>query len=89
MPNISKKSDTKIINTKGVKELITNSASFNKTSDFKKIKNEEFMPRMKCNSILVKKFREEAQNKKWLLTTLMNEILEERYGKIINESESE
>ncbi|WP_425382638.1 hypothetical protein [Spiroplasma endosymbiont of Melieria omissa] len=30
------------------------------------------MPRMKCDSILVKKFREEAQNKKWLLTTLVH-----------------
>ncbi|WP_162475918.1 hypothetical protein [Spiroplasma sp. ChiS] len=35
---------------------------------------------MKCNSQVVKEFRNEAKSKKWQLTTLMNEILAERYN---------
>jgi len=39
-----------------------------------------FMPRMKCNARVVMAFRNEAKIKKWQLTTLMNEILAERYS---------
>lgn len=60
-------------------------SSFNESKENKK---RDLLPALSCNPIYIKKFREEAKSKKWSLTTLMNEILEFRYGKIDNESEN-
>lgn len=44
---------------------------------------------MTCHKKLVKLFRQEAKRKKWLPTTLMNEILAERYNIYLEELENE
>lgn len=74
MPNIDKK------NTDKTKDLINKTSSFNNVKAFNKLDNSTFMPRMKCNSKVVEAFRKEAKKNKWQLTTLMNEILSERYN---------
>ena len=83
MPNIDKELK------ENTKKMINKTASFSGTKEFKKLDNLTFMPRMKCNSEVVKNFRKEAQSKKWKLTTLMNEILAERYNIDLEELENE
>ncbi|WP_308149558.1 hypothetical protein [Spiroplasma sp. AdecLV25b] len=71
-------------------ERVENTAAFSKEN--LKIKDKRIatcmIPNMYCEEELVEAFRKEAKDKKWLYTTLMNEILRERYGKINNESET-
>ncbi|MBW3059309.1 hypothetical protein D6D54_07710 [Spiroplasma poulsonii] len=74
MPNIDKQK------TNITKNLINKTSSFSDVKEFKKLDNSTFMPRMKCNARVVMAFRNEAKIKKWQLTTLMNEILAERYS---------
>lgn len=69
-------------------EQVKNLASFSKAGDFNKRQWSKAMPPMTCNPVLVEQFRKEAKDKKWSFTTLMNEILEERYGIVEEESES-
>lgn len=66
------------------KEAVKSLASFSNTKEFKKRNTEEMLPAMTCHKELVAKFKKEAKEKKWKYTTLMNEILEERYGKVEN-----
>ncbi|WP_252319538.1 hypothetical protein [Spiroplasma endosymbiont of Lariophagus distinguendus] len=64
-------------------ERVENTAAFSKENS--KVKDKRFttdmIPNMYCEKKLVEAFRKEAKEKKWLCTTLMNEILRERYGK--------
>ncbi|AXF97268.1 hypothetical protein [Spiroplasma phoeniceum] len=83
MPNIDKEK------TNITKNLINKTSSFSDVREFKKLDNSTFMPRMKCNSQVVKEFRKEAKRKKWQLTTLMNEILAERYNIDLENSKNE
>ncbi len=91
MPKVSNKlSNLNILKSKNptAQEQVKNLASYAGTKDFEKREWNKVLPPMTCNPILVEKFRKEAKSKKWKFTTLMNEILEERYGKIDNESEN-
>lgn len=59
-------------------EIINNSISFkNKIKENKKF----LLPNTTCDFNLVEYFKKEAKDKKWKMSTLMNEILKERYGK--------
>ncbi|MBP1525594.1 MAG: hypothetical protein H9Q65_03265 [Spiroplasma ixodetis] len=59
-------------------EIINNSISFkNKIKENKKV----LLPNTTCDLNLVESFKKEAKDKKWKMSTLMNEILKERYGK--------
>lgn len=70
------------INKTDTKEVINTLTSFKDTKEFKKRDWKQVLPPMTCHKILVEKFKIEAKEKKWKYTTLMNEILEARYGKV-------
>ncbi|WP_424527522.1 hypothetical protein [Spiroplasma endosymbiont of Glossina fuscipes fuscipes] len=75
-----------VIKKKSTLEMIDNSVSFkNKIKDNKKV----LLPNTTCDFYLVENFKNEAQQRKWKMSTLMNEILKERYGKEINNNEDD
>lgn len=66
-------------------KVINNHVSFNKVKEFKKRTTEQIMPTMTCHTELVEAFKTEAKAKHWKFTTLMNQILSDRYGIKIEE----
>lgn len=86
MPKISSKlsdfSSLNQIKKPDNKEAINSLTSFKNTKEFKKRDWTQVLPPMTCHKELVEKFKIEAKEKKWKYTTLMNEILEARYGKV-------
>ncbi|MFJ1522446.1 hypothetical protein [Spiroplasma sp. ald] len=71
-------------------KIVKNLSSFKETKEFKKRNlKTNILPSMTVKPNLIKKFREEAEEKYWKLTTLMNKILEERYGKESNKNEDD
>ncbi|MBP1525516.1 MAG: hypothetical protein H9Q65_02540 [Spiroplasma ixodetis] len=62
---------------------INNFTSYNKKIIVnKEIKNrKKQLPTLTVDDWLIDDFNKEAKTKKWTKTTLMNEILKERYGK--------
>ncbi|PQP78019.1 hypothetical protein C6B38_08765 [Spiroplasma sp. ChiS] len=75
-----------VIKKKSTLEMIDNSVSFkNKIKYNKKV----LLPNTTCDFYLVKNFKKEAQQRKWKMSTLMNEILKERYGKENNNNEDD
>ncbi|WJG71455.1 hypothetical protein [Spiroplasma ixodetis] len=62
---------------------INNFTSYNKKIIVnKEIKNrKKQLPTLTIDDWLIEDFNKEAKTKKWTKTTLMNEILKERYGK--------
>ncbi|AXF97282.1 hypothetical protein [Spiroplasma phoeniceum] len=90
---INKLSHLKKINNEEFSEnnkIVKNLSSFKETKEFRKRNlKTDVLPSMTVKSNLIKKFREEAQKNDWKLTTLMNRILEERYGKENNNNEDD
>ncbi|GAA6238910.1 MAG: hypothetical protein SPLM_10270 [Spiroplasma phoeniceum] len=80
--------DNLLNNLNSVREN-TNALSSFKNDVKKKFDWQKAMPPMTCNPNLVQKFRQEAKSKDWKYTTLMNKILEERYGKENNKYEDD
>ncbi|AXF97239.1 hypothetical protein [Spiroplasma phoeniceum] len=76
---------------KKILDRVENTAAYSKENLKRsgKRKTTDMIPNMYCDKKLVEAFRKEAQNKKWLYTTLMNEILKERYGKENNNNEDD
>ncbi|WDA55052.1 MAG: hypothetical protein PPFGHCPK_01533 (plasmid) [Spiroplasma endosymbiont of Drosophila atripex] len=90
MPNvIKKKLNIQTQNVSSPTDMIIKTASYSGVKNFKKVDENFVMPRMTCDQELVKQFRKEAQEKQWSYTTLMNNILKERYKNINIESENE
>ncbi|BET39666.1 hypothetical protein [Spiroplasma ixodetis] len=75
--------ETKNVIKNKILERVENTAAFSKENSKAKDKRftTDMIPNMYCEKELVETFRKEAKEKKWLYTTLMNEILRERYGK--------
>lgn len=90
---INKLSHLKKINNEEFSEnnkIVKNLSSFKEAKEFKKRNlKTDVLPSMTVKSNLIKKFREEADKNDWKLTTLMNRILEERYGKENNNNEDD
>lgn len=66
---------------------VKNTKDFNNVKDFEK-ENHGVLPTLSIPKDLIEQFRKEAREKQWKLTTLMTNILKERYGKNDNESEN-
>lgn len=77
------------LTTNDKNNLINKLVSEKGTKKFKKRDYSQILPNMTCYKKLVKLFRQEAKEKKWLPTTLMNEILAERYNINFEELENE
>ncbi|MBP1526000.1 MAG: hypothetical protein H9Q65_05390 [Spiroplasma ixodetis] len=66
---------------------VKNTKDFHNIKDFEKEK-QGVLPTLSIPKDLIEQFRKEAKDKQWKLTTLMTNILKERYGKNDNESEN-
>ena len=64
-------------------ERVENTAAYSKENlkRNEKRKTTDMIPNMYCDKKLVEAFRKEAQSKKWLYTTLMNEILRDYFDR--------
>ncbi|RUO85878.1 hypothetical protein [Spiroplasma endosymbiont of Megaselia nigra] len=61
---------------------INNFTSYNKTiNNIPQTKRKKQLPTLTIEDWLIDNFNTEAKRKKWSKTTLMNEILKERYGR--------
>ncbi|MBW3059431.1 hypothetical protein D6D54_08395 (plasmid) [Spiroplasma poulsonii] len=77
------------LNTNEKNNLVNKLVSEKGTKEFKKRDYSEILPNMTCHKKLVKLFRQEAKSKRWLPTTLMNEILADRYNIDLEKLENE
>lgn len=69
---------------------INNFTSYNKKSTANnKNKRKKQLPTLTIEDWLINNFNKEAKSKKWTKTTLMNEILKERYSKETNNNEND
>lgn len=89
MAKLSELLKHKEFTTNDKNNLVNKLASERGTKDFKKRDYSQILPNMTCHKKLVKLFRQEAKQKKWLPTILMNEILSERYNINLEELENE
>lgn len=62
-------------------EKMKKMSTFSETKEFKKRDWKKVIPPIAAELWIVDAFNQEAKRKKWSKTTLMNEILKERYGK--------
>lgn len=81
MPNKVNKLIKETINNS---DIYKNNSSFKNAKEFKKINENNVMPRMLCDVELVQKFRNLAKQKQWTNTTLMNNILRDYFDRLEN-----
>lgn len=62
-------------------EKMKKMSTFSEAKEFKKRDWKKVIPPIAAEPWIIDAFNREALNKKWSKTTLMNEILKERYGK--------
>ncbi|WP_424527550.1 hypothetical protein [Spiroplasma endosymbiont of Glossina fuscipes fuscipes] len=72
-----------------IPEQLNNTKDFKNIKPYIKKKQWEIIPTLSISKELAISFRKEAKLKKWKLSTLMEQILIERYGKENNNNEDD